>query len=353
MPFGPHHFTLAIQSGLYEGVVETVSEGRYAIGSDLASDIVLVEDGIASHHVIVGLAGSSARIEAVAPGVAIDGAALAVGEAAEVQLPASLAIGATRVALARNQAPAGDRPDSVAARSMPLPPRTMVRALLGLQVVAVLVLMVVPNPMADAWSRAETGQEVRLAHAVPPAFPDGAPSPVTDARTGPTTTGSTAAGALSVPPVGSPSERRPASAIVAPGRAPDAQPSAEGAAEALRAEVERLGLLNVIVDAGAGIVTAGGTVEPGTAARWQSVQQWFDEQFAGEVTLVNGVSVKAEKLPVALGIEAVWRGEPSHLIIRGQKYLEGAVLDGGWVIQRIESERVVLERDGRMVAVRY
>ena len=108
-----------------------------------------------------------------------------------------------------------------------------------------------------------------------------------------------------------------------------------------------------MVEAGPGVVTAAGTVEPGATARWQSIQQWFDERFAGEITLVNGVDVKAEKMPVSLGIEAVWRGEPSHLIIRGQKYLEGAVLDGGWTIHRIEAERVILQRDGRLVAVRY
>jgi type III secretion protein D len=125
------------------------------------------------------------------------------------------------------------------------------------------------------------------------------------------------------------------------------------AAEELKREVERAGLLNVTIDASGGVVMARGSVEPGVAAQWQSIQQWFDERFKGEVMLVNGVVLKAEKLPSSLAIEGVWRGPQSHLVIRGQKYLEGAMLDNGWTIQRIEVERVVLSRDGRLVAVRY
>jgi hypothetical protein len=54
-----------------------------------------------------------------------------------------------------------------------------------------------------------------------------------------------------------------------------------------------------------------------------------------------------------LSIEGVWRGQHPHLLIRGQKYLEGAMVDGGWAIERIEAEKVLLRREGKLVAVRY
>jgi type III secretion protein D len=127
----------------------------------------------------------------------------------------------------------------------------------------------------------------------------------------------------------------------------------KAAADAMRAEVERMGILNVLVEPGVGIVAATGTIDPKAAAQWQTVQRWFDERFEGDITLVNGVSVRAEKVPLSLSIEGVWRGAHPHLLIRGQKYLEGAMLDGGWAIERIEAEKVLLRREGKLVAVRY
>jgi len=357
MSTGPESFTLAIQSGLYEGVVETVPEGRYRIGSDFGADIVLVEDEVAPCHVIVGVAGSSVRVEALAPGVIVDGVgAVAAGSVAEMRLPIGIVVAGTRIVLARKDAQLDARSSSRASRPVSLPPRTVIRTLLGLQILAVLILMMVPNPDADAWIRSEpAGATTPSGVATIAASADPALVPArTESEAVPVTTGSTLAGARPAALSRSGAERRPTSPPLARDAAPlGAQLSSDGAADALRAEVERVGLLNVLIEAGAGVVTAGGTVEPSATARWQSVQQWFDERFAGEITLVNGVSVKAEKLPVSLGIEAVWRGEQAHLVIRGQKYLEGAVLDGGWTIQRIEAERVLVQRDGRVVAVRY
>jgi type III secretion protein D len=347
----PGRFTLQIQSGLYEGVVETMPEGRYRVGSEIPCEIVLMEDGVAPHHVTVGLSGSAARIEAQAAGVTVEGiGVMEAGQSVDVPLPAGLSIGGVAIALADDQPPASEQPASSRVGPASLAPRNVVRALVLLQVAAVLVLMVVPNPVADALSRSDPARDAvaspggpKAAGAEPLARDDAvAPPP-------PSTTGSTFREGLH----GAAARRGAAESATGTVRSPLARPSGEDAARALQAEVERLGLLNVVVEAGSGIVTAAGTIEPSTAARWQNVQQWFDETFAGEITLVNGVSVKAERLPVSLGIEAVWRGEQSHLIIRGQKYLEGAVLDGGWTIHRIEPERVVLQRDGRLVAVKY
>jgi type III secretion protein D len=127
----------------------------------------------------------------------------------------------------------------------------------------------------------------------------------------------------------------------------------ETAAAALTQQVSEAGLLNVHVGAGAGAVAATGTIEPAMAGRWQAIQKDFDERFGGEVTLVNSVAAKAERLPASLGIEGVWRGPQPYIVMRGQRYLVGAVVDGGWAIRGIERDRVMLEREGRLVAMRF
>ena len=93
MEAAPDRFTLAIHSGLYEGVVETLAEGRYRIGSDIGADLVLVEDGIAAQQLVIGLAGRFARLEALADGVALESIGpLLAGEARDVPLPTELVI---------------------------------------------------------------------------------------------------------------------------------------------------------------------------------------------------------------------------------------------------------------------
>jgi type III secretion protein D len=358
MTVEPNRFKLQIQSGLYAGAVETLPEGRYRIGSDIDADIVLIEDGIAAIHLIIGVSGRFARIEVLADAVTVDGRGpLAPGAFADAPIPTGLTVGGIRIVLSPDAESVVDPAIVSEPVAAALPTRHAVRALIALQVLAVLALMVLPNPVADALSRSDSRpigaastlvadsdsaadamrSPAEQAAAVPPAVTGSVPSPA-------------AVRPLAAP--GNASERGDPLPVLLP-RNQTGEPSGMRAAQALQAELERVGLLNVVVNAGLGIVTAAGTIEPSTVPRWQSVQQWFDERFAGEITLVNGVSAKAEKLPVALGIEAVWRGEQSHLIIRGQKYLEGAVLDGGWIIHRIEPERVVLQRDGRLVAVRY
>lgn len=348
-------FTVEIESGLYAGVAETLPAGRYTIGSSIEADIVLVEDGLAPHHLAVDTLGPAMRVEALADGVVIEGVAtLRSGEARTMTLPMAIRIGAMRLTWR------GAGGKSKKSRMQ----RPSVLAMGGFlshhvwAVAAILIgggLLFVPNPVADAsvGSRHESvAQQPGPASLAAASAPAGAAAASwANTVTSPTPERATA-----------PSPQLPTrielkrTPDTAPARQSGARPARNGgevAAEALRVEIEKAGFLNVTVAPGAGVVTATGTVEPTATSRWQGVQQWFDERFGGEVTLVNGVTVKADKLPVSLAIEAVWRGQHPHLIIRGQKYLEGALIEGGWAIQRIETERVLLQREGRLVAVKY
>ncbi|PJI54820.1 hypothetical protein CTI14_11030 [Methylobacterium radiotolerans] len=134
---------------------------------------------------------------------------------------------------------------------------------------------------------------------------------------------------------------------------PRPEAAIRAAASDLQRQAQEGGLLNVRVEARGGAVTATGFVEPALLTRWETLQQGFDERFLGEITLVNSVAVKAEKLPASLGIEGVWRGSQPYIVLRGQRYFLGAVVDGGWTIRAIEHDRVMIEREGRLVAMRF
>ncbi|RVC55954.1 hypothetical protein EN766_42805, partial [Mesorhizobium sp. M2A.F.Ca.ET.046.02.1.1] len=111
--------------------------------------------------------------------------------------------------------------------------------------------------------------------------------------------------------------------------------------------------LNIKVDSAQGFVTAKGTIAPALVTRWQNVQQWFDHRTNGALTLVSAVTTKEEKVPSSIAVEAVWRGSLPYLLISGQKYFVGALLDDGWTVDRIEEGRVLLSRNGRLAALPY
>lgn len=315
----PIDYTLAIEAGLYAGTAQDLPAGTYAIGGSIEADMVLIGEGLAPRHAIVAVDGDEARIEALADGVSVAGSGpLKVNRTVTVLLPCEISIVGVEICLSRTVSGRDAAPSS--ASGFRFFAGGLLRPAAALGIGAAVVALIASNLVAGAYgSNGSFSVE-----------------PLKPART----MVSTAAPGAATPEFKT-QLRAPSSSLV------------QGAADELRREVEKAGLLNVAIGASDGAVTALGMVEPAAAGRWQNVQQWFDEHSKGEIALVNSVAVKAEKVPSSLGIEAVWRGPQSHLVIHGQKYMEGAVLDDGWTIQHIEAERVVLKRDGRLVAVRY
>lgn len=292
----PYRFE--VQSGLYAGLSGEMAAGSRLIGSGLDADLVFVEQELEPHHLRVSLSEDSVEIEALAPGVTVDGVGkVAVGTPLSLPLPATIHAGAMSIRWSA-QAEAQAVPAAYARLSTP----TLAVASLGFLALAVALSTIVYNASADA----------SIASA-------------------------------------------PVAAELAPKLAvsrPDDQ-STRAAAQALQGEIEKAGLLNIRVGSGPGVVTAEGTIEPSLVAEWQKLQQWFDHGSNGALTLVNGVVVKEEKPPSSIAVEAVWRGTQPYLLVRGQKYFVGAMLDDGWMIHRIEEGRVLLSRNGRFAAVPY
>lgn len=301
----PNDYVVAIGAGLYAGTSQSLLAGTYVIGGGVDADVVFMGEGLAPRHAVMTIDGDEARVEALADGVSLAGfGMLKVGRAVTATLPFDLSIAGLLMSWGRTACAS----DTVLAapRDLRLFSGGRLRSAAVLSVAVVTLAVIASNIIAAG----SGGAAITEAH--------GSAKPELAAQ-------------LSAPP---------AQLI-------------SNAADELKGEVDKAGLLNVSVDTSGGVVMARGTVEPNNTGRWLNVQQWFDERFKGEATLVNGVAVKAEKVPSSLAIEGVWRGPQSHLVIRGQKYLEGAMLDDGWIIQHIEAERVVLKRDGRLVAVRY
>lgn len=333
---GQAGYRLEILSGLYAGVTQDVGEGRLVLGSGSEADLLLMEADFAPVHAAFVLQERTIRVEGLAAGVAVAGVGpVPAGAARTVPLPATVEIGG--VALAWHLA-GSSLPDCRTERRLGTLRRLLARpAVPGIAAAGLLaatVLLTLANPIAGAASLIDGAGKAAQTHiqtvaATPPTSPPVAPAPAAPS------------------PV--PAKATPAG----PALAPQKPAAVEAAAKALRDEIQGAGLLNVQVKASGGAVSATGTIEPASAGRWEGLQKAFDERFAGDVTLVNSVAVKAEKLPASLGIEGVWRGAQPYIVVRGQRYLAGAVVDGGWTIRGIEHDRVMLERDGRLVAMRF
>lgn len=360
---GAGTYRLEILSGLYAGVTQQVCGGRLALGSGAEADILLLEPDFAPLHAGIVLRGGTIRVEGLADDVAVAGVGpVPAGAARTVRLPATVEIGGIAIAWDAVAKTAAETAAEAPPAPVPLglaPGRSLgrrfgaVRSLLARPAVpgiaaagllAVTVFLTLANPIAGAAALIDgTGQDVHPGlHPGSPASP--APQPVA-------ATPQPAAADRPAPAAGQEVSKEAARAVPAP--APARPAAVDAAAGALREEIGQAGLLNVHVRASGGAVTASGTIEPAMTGRWEALQKAFDERFAGDVTLVNSVAVKAERLPASLGIEGVWRGPQPYIVVRGQRYLVGAVVDGGWTIRDIERDRVMLEREGRLVAMRF
>jgi type III secretion protein D len=344
MTDAPKSCRMRIASGLHAGVEQPLAEGEHTFGSGPDADFVLVDDGLQPLHFKVHLGAYIARIEALSEPCAVDGVgSLEAGESCDRQLPVAITVGTCRVELTGVAARAKHPGAGGSAPLFRVVPRHPALLLGGLTTVVVLSSVAARMPASERAALLQPGAVVAATSSSTRDGPSSGPAL--------TTPPASQVAALPTAPQSATVPERDVQARV---RAKSAQPSqvATEAAMALKRDIDKAGLLSIALEPGSGVVRASGTVEPDAAGRWLALQQQFDEHYMGEITLINGVTLKAEKLP-ALDIQAVWRGANPHLVIRGQKYSVGAVLDNGWSVKRIEPDRILLERQGRQVAVQY
>ncbi|NEI67751.1 SctD/MshK family protein [Rhizobium leguminosarum] len=288
-----------VLSGLYSGLTGNSAPGANLIGSGLDSDMVFVEQRLEPHHFRITFLRNSieVEVEAVAAGISIEGRGdIAADERVVVPLPVVIHAGTMSILWSA--------PDAVQAGSIGIP-----RLLIPVVAMVLVGLLGIGGLSAIF-------------------FYGGSPDTLSANSHG--------------------AEPAPEQII----NRPDDQVN-QAAAKALQQEVDRAGLHNIQIASANGIVTANGTVRPALVPRWQKVQQWFDHRTSGALTLVSGVAIKEEKAPPSIAVEAVWRGALPYLLIGGQKYFVGALLDDGWTVDQIEDDRVLLSRNGQVAALPY
>ncbi|MCH4561269.1 hypothetical protein MJ877_34880 [Mesorhizobium jarvisii] len=286
-----------VLSGLYCGLAGKTSLETSLVGSGLDADMIFVEQGLASHHFRIKLLGNSVEVEALAAGLRIEGKRnIAVGESVVVSLPVVVLSGEMSILWSVKN---GVLNSSIGISSV----SSRVLAMVMFASLAAGTLAAIFSYNGDAGvSRPDTPR-----------------ADYESKRTSP--------------------------------RASDQ--TAEAVAKELQDEVDRAGLLNVKVTSARGAVTAEGTVTSASIISWRKLQQWFDHRSKGALTLINGVLTQDEKAPSAIAVEAVWHGPQPYLVVDGEKYFVGAVLEDGWTVDRIEEGRVLLSRNGRLAALPY
>ncbi|MEY9463290.1 type III secretion protein D [Bradyrhizobium ottawaense] len=287
-----------VLSGLYTGLKGKAAGGDSIVGSGFDADMIFVEQGLEPHHLRIIAQHDSIEVEALAANISIDGlASIASGERVRVPLPAVVHAGAMSIRWSTEDV----QPVSSSKRSRSL---TLALSLVLLSSVVIGTVSTIFAP----------GDRAVVPSTQSPRTVEIATKPTVDH-----------------------SDPR----------------AADEMAVSLRQEIERARLLDVKIGRGPGVVTAEGTITPNLVVKWKEIQQWFDRQTNGTTTLVNAVTVKEEKMPSSIAVQAVWRGSEPYLLIAGQKYFVGALLSNGWTVDRIEDGRVLLSRNGRSAALPY
>lgn len=149
--------------------------------------------------------------------------------------------------------------------------------------------------------------------------------------------------------VASPSRGDAAPPRSAPAITTTAYPATE-AADALRERLQQAGLAEQInLTASSGAVVAEGSLPGPGLARWAEQQLWFDGRYKGALSLISRVREASSAERPNLQLRAVSTGRVPYLIVaNGDRYVEGAVVDG-WTIDQISAEKIVLSRNGRRV----
>ena len=281
---------VSVRSGRHAGARQTIFLPTFSIGSSFASDVVLTDPSVASCHVRISARDKGVQVEAIASPSFLGGTELILNAATETALPSRLRVGEIEI----------DIHHAASARRhgawLPM-------SLLGLATVLILGGGASLALQKDAFLARVLASKSETA-------PD-----------------------------------RPALADQQSVLASKEQ--VQAAANALEERLAAANIATIKLATRTGMVTARGTVTSASKANWNALQIWFDETYGRGMVLQAEVAISnpvAPEPPIA--IQSVWSGKQPYLIDgQGNKHFEGVVLKDGWIIERIEPEKVTLIRD--------
>ena len=277
--------TLEVLGGRHQGVNLALTEGCYLIGSDDADQLVLGDPGVVAGHLRLRLDRHRVCIEAQGEQVLLEqrgrSRLIARGTGYRADLPVVVQLGEARLGV---RAAPGTVPAAPVWYGRPQ--GLLALAFMGLCAGAVAML----QPVDGASSATLPGP------------------------------------ALSVPP---PSE-----------------PTLEQALQDLRHRAESAGLEEVSVTAHAQGLRIAGSIAPTQRDAWQALQRHFDARYGRRFVLHGAVQVRAPTPRPALNVQAAWFGPNPYIIdTTGERLYPGAVLEGGWRIERIADDRIQLAHE--------
>jgi len=129
--------------------------------------------------------------------------------------------------------------------------------------------------------------------------------------------------------------------------------AADDAIAALRVRLTADGLGAALhVEEEQGAVMVAGSILATDRERWQAEHAWFDGRFGADIALLDRVTFSTTQDLPRLDVRAVAMSPVPYVITAsGDRYMAGAVLQGGWKITRIALNCVVLQRNGHEIDV--
>jgi len=129
--------------------------------------------------------------------------------------------------------------------------------------------------------------------------------------------------------------------------------SADAAAAATQTRVAATTLAGkIVLSTEQGAVVAAGVLAPTERPAWGAIHSWFDGRFGRDVALIDKTTDSPPRLVPLAGIAAIsLLPVPNVITSEGQRYTEGAVLSGGWVIEAITLHGVTLTRGREKIEV--
>jgi hypothetical protein len=308
---------LEVVGGFHSGVSLALDEGVYSIGSTPDADIVLRDPGVASEHALLRIEGGGMRIEAMGGDLGIGDELITQGHGCKLRLPVDIAMGEARLRLSH--------------------PGSRGAGLFGGAFQPVGQFMS-KRPFATA------GGVIVCALAVSVAAHDSPTPKVAEAEAGPKLALTKTAYYTDAETIGKFGARNDSTP----------QSTVEEAASQLIARLKSVSINSLKVTTADKRILVAGSLTKREAAAWTSAQQWFDETHSGRVVLTANVAIGENKTAPNLRLQAIWFGERPYVITEeGAHFYEGALLDNGWILQRIAEDRIVLEREGESQALTY
>jgi type III secretion protein D len=282
-------WSVHVESGPHSGAVIPIKSSAFRVGSTLDSDLVIFGDGRQSPEVVVATTARGLEISTQHSNLLIDGSELVPGRSLRLRPGSVLSIGASRLRF--------DRADPRQIRAFGL-------NRLGLIIAASVVAIV-----GVSWTLVSaTNRPLSKLASVRAATNTSVPALTSDSRQASLVRGLH-------------------TRLVANALNDDIQISRQGSA-----------------------LFATGAIASSQANSWLGTERWFDAHAAGGMMLVDRVHVLPSQVAPPISIGAVSTGATPYVItMSGNRYAVGANLPGGWVLERIDPDALVLERNGERV----